>query len=135
MAHGILEEALQNNDPVARVPARIVEKRGFKLAMEPKVSMADGPTDLDQVVAGQSDLPIGCHWECLHTRTLHNQGEKEMNENTKFGSVVSNEPIQEGLSFEEWKEYGRGNSVQRIGTTAVVTLGHPIPPFLYPSLG
>jgi hypothetical protein len=30
-----------------------------------------------------------------------------MNENTKFGSMVSNEPIQEGLSFEEWKEYGR----------------------------
>ena len=30
-----------------------------------------------------------------------------MNENTNFGSMVSNEPIQEGLSFEEWKEYGR----------------------------
>ena len=30
-----------------------------------------------------------------------------MNENTKFKSIVSNEPIQEGLSFEEWKEYGR----------------------------
>src|SRR6516162_2349005 len=75
--------------------------------MEPKVSMADEPTDLDQVVAGQSDLPIRCHWKCLHTRTPHNQGEKRMNENTKFGSIVSIKPIQEGLSFEEWKEYGR----------------------------
>src|SRR6516162_586814 len=41
--------------------------------------------------------------------------------------------------------YRRGKSVQRIGTTAHqgwhlarsldITLGHPIPPFLYPSLG
>ena len=30
-----------------------------------------------------------------------------MNENTKFRSIVSNGPIQDGLSFEEWKEYGR----------------------------
>ena len=92
---------------IRELNAKIVEERGFKLAMEPKVSMADEPTDLDQVVAGQSDLPIRCHWKCLHTRTPHNQGEKKMNENTKFGSMVSNEPIQEGLSFEEWKEYGR----------------------------
>ena len=30
-----------------------------------------------------------------------------MNENTKLGEIVFNEPIPEGLSFEEWKEYGR----------------------------
>ena len=70
------------------------------------MSMADEPTDLDQVVAGQSDLPIRCHWKCLHTRTPHNQGEKKMNENTNFGSMVSNEPIQKGYTLKNGKNTG-----------------------------
>ena len=50
---------------IRELNAKIVEERGFKLAMEPKVSMAEEPTDLDQVVAGQSDFAYTLSLEVL----------------------------------------------------------------------
>ena len=50
---------------IRELNAKIVEERGFRLAMEPKVSMAGEPTDLDQVVAGQSDFAYTLSLEVL----------------------------------------------------------------------
>jgi trigger factor len=45
--------------------SKIVEERGFKLAMEPKVSMAEEPTDFDRVIGGESDLAYTLSLEVL----------------------------------------------------------------------
>jgi len=45
--------------------AKIVEERGFKLAMEPKVTIPDQETEVDRVISGQSDLAYTLALEVL----------------------------------------------------------------------
>jgi len=45
--------------------AKIVEERGFKLAMEPKVTIPNQETEVERVIAGQSDLAYTLALEVL----------------------------------------------------------------------
>jgi len=45
--------------------AKIVEERGFKLAMEPKITIPNQETEVDRVISGQSDLAYTLALEVL----------------------------------------------------------------------
>jgi trigger factor len=50
---------------IRELNAKIVEERGLKLAMEPKVTLANEPTELERVMGGQSDLAYTLSLEVL----------------------------------------------------------------------
>jgi trigger factor len=50
---------------IRELNAKIVQERGFKLAMEPKVTLSNESTELDRVMGGQSDLAYTLSLEVL----------------------------------------------------------------------
>jgi trigger factor len=50
---------------IRELNAQIVQERGLRLAMEPKVTLANEPTELDRVMGGQADLAYTLALEVL----------------------------------------------------------------------
>src|SRR5262245_5722937 len=75
--------------------AKIVEERGFKLAMEPKVTIPNQETEVERVIAGQSDLAYTLALEVLPKIEF---GDFKSIKLERLNAEVTTEEIEEALA-------------------------------------
>jgi trigger factor len=88
----VMAEAIEST--IRELNARIVEERGLKLAMEPKVTIPNQETEFERVIGGNSDLAYTLSLEVLPKIEL---GDFQSIRLERLTAPVSDEEIDEGL--------------------------------------
>ena len=106
---------------IRELNAKIVEERGLKLAMEPKVTIPNEATEIERVIVGQSDLAYTLSLEVLPKIELGDFGTIKLD---RLTTEVTDAEVDEALSkiAEQNRPYapkGEGGKVEK-GDRAVI---------------